>query len=374
MDHKNLRIALAHHWLVGMRGGEKVLEQLCKLFPDAPIHCLVSDPEKLSGILSEKRIVSSALQRVPAATRYYKHLLPLHSMAIAKMRVDEGTDVLISSDAALIKGISVPEGTLHICYCHSPPRYLWEMGEEYRRSSVAARLALNAFSNRLKAFDYRAAQNVTQFVANSEFVADRIRNYYDRDAVVVNPPVDVDAFVPNRPREAHYLVVSELVPYKRIDIAVKAFAAHPDRRLVVIGDGSERTKLQRIATPNVTFMGRQPFSVLKDHYETARAFIFPGIEDFGITPVEAQAAGCPVIAFRKGGAMETVRENETGIFFDEQSPQALAEAITAFETAQITSDQCRRNSERYTESIFRDRMKQTLDATLDQHGVKTGAS
>ncbi|EMI17390.1 glycosyltransferase [Rhodopirellula maiorica SM1] len=357
-----------------MRGGEKVLEQLCKMFPEAPIHCLVSEPNKLNGIISEKQIVSSLLQRVPAATRYYKHLLPFHPLAIANLRVAQGTDVLISSDAALIKGITVPENTLHICYCHSPPRYLWEMGEEYRRSSLAARFALNAFSKRLKAFDYRAAQNVTQFIANSEFVADRIRNYYDCDAVVVNPPVDVDAFDSTRPRDAHYLVVSELVPYKRIDIAVKAFADHPDRRLVVIGDGSERAKLQRIAGPNVTLMGRQPFAVLKEHYETARAFIFPGIEDFGITPVEAQAAGCPVIAFRKGGAMETVRDNETGIFFDEQSSKSLSDAIRVFERSQITPDQCRHNSERYTESIFRDRMKQTINATLERHGVKTGAA
>jgi len=353
------RVALAHHWLVGMRGGEKVLEQICRIVPEAPIYTLVAQPAKLSSGLQEHPIHTSWLQHVPGGAKQYKKLLPLFPRAVASLRVKSPVDLMISSDASVIKGLGVPPGIPHVCYCHSPPRYLWDLQEDYRRSSEVGGFVGRALFNRVapyvREFDRQAARRVTHFIANSSFVRDRILTCYGRKSEVIHPPVYLDEFeISSAGPDDFYLVVSQLVPYKRIDVAVAAFN-RLNKKLVIIGEGSERGRLEKMAGPNMTFLGSQPQPVLRDHYRRCRALVFPGIEDFGITPLEAQASGRPVLALRAGGALETIRENSTGIFFNEQTAESLIEAVETFETRKAEFDPaaCRANAERFGADRFR---------------------
>jgi glycosyltransferase involved in cell wall biosynthesis len=358
-------VALLHHWLVTYRGGEKVLEQFCELFPEAPIGTLVYSPKLLPKSITDRKVITSPLNRVPGAIKHYREMLPLHPWAIRNIKLPESTRFVLSSDAAMVKGVPLPKGARHVCYCHSPPRYLWGLADQYTQNAgLSGRLkgiGLSFFLGYLKRFDYRAAQRVDHFIANSRFVAERIKHAYGKEASVVYPPVDVEAFAWDRPRKPFHLIVSHLVPYKRVDIAVQAYAQLPVE-LIVIGDGPERKRLEAMATPNVKFLGPQPFARLKDYMETASAFLYPQIEDFGITAVEAQAAGCPVIALRQGGATETVLANETGLFFDEQTPAALV-AVSNHLVArkiQFHPRRLRENAERYSARAFRESLKVAL--------------
>ncbi len=349
-----------------MRGGEKVLEEICRIFPNAPIHTLVSDPPRLSEFLRDRQIRCSPLQLIPGAAKHYKKMLPLFGLAVSAISVHPETRLLISSDASLIKGIHAPSGSTHICYCHSPPRYLWDMSQTYIEQSAelggSGKWLFRRVIKPLQRFDSRAAARVTRFIANSNFVRERIRQFYQRDADLIHPPVEVESFEASRPRQNFYLLVSELVPYKRVDLAVRAFA-HVNRRLIIVGDGSERQALERLASANVTFLGRQPFEKLKDLYETCLAFLYPQVEDFGITAVEAQAAGAPVIALGKGGILDSVLPNETGLFFDEQTPQALATAVYDFErSGPWDARVCRNNAVRFTTARFREQFLGVLAA------------
>jgi glycosyltransferase involved in cell wall biosynthesis len=359
-----MSIVLGHHWIMSYRGGERVLEQLALLFPESPVFTLCHDRDiEVPGLVG-RDIRTSAIDDIPLKTKLYKHLLPLHPWAISKIRIPEDTRLLISSDASLFKGISVPEGAAHICYCHSPPRYLWELGDDYKRNSLLTRCLMDRFVGRLRQFDQQASENVSYFIANSQFVRQRIKQYYGRESEVIYPPVAVHEFTPNRVREAYYLVLSELTPYKRIDLAVRAFAS-TSRKLIIIGDGSERKRLAQEATPNIKFLGRQPFSSVKYHLEHACALVFPGIEDFGITPVESQASGCPVIAFRGGGALETVISGETGIFFDEQTPQSLNAALEKFEDSQFSAEACATNATNFSTQRFQRALINSVQAKVD---------
>jgi glycosyltransferase involved in cell wall biosynthesis len=362
-----LKVALAHHWLVSMRGGEKVLEQFCMLFPDAPVYTLVASPTKLSERIRRHRIITSPLQKIPCAASIYKKMLPLFPAAIRALRVPKETRFVLSSDASMIKGLRLPPGVPHVCYCHSPPRYLWDLNETYRKHTAelgwAGRVVFDVTTPYLRRFDLHAARSVSHFIANSRFAQERIRQHYGRDSTVIHPPVDVEEFDPGRAREDFYLIVSELVPYKRVDIAVKAFA-RLQKRLVVIGGGSEFESLRRDAPANIQFLGRQPFDVLRRHYETCRAFLYPQIEDFGISALEAQAAGSPVIAYRQGGALETVIENKTGVFFDRQDADCLADVVLTFEknSTLFSATECRSNAQRFSASIFREKIRAFLSA------------
>ncbi len=367
-----MKVAIAHHWLASYRGGEKVVEQMAGMFPGSHVYTLIHNASITIPGLRGHSIYPSVLNRIPGIARVYRHLLPLHPWAISRMQVPADVDLLLSSDASLMKGISISANTRHVCYCHSPPRYLWELGADYKNASFAARVALDRFAAKLREFDRTAAARVDHFIANSRFVADRIKKYYDRDADVIYPPVAVDDFCCDRPREGFHLVISELVPYKRIDVAVDAYN-RLGKRLVIIGDGPERKKLQRLANSNIEFLGRQPFRVLKSHFETAAAFVFPGIEDFGITPVEAQAAGCPVIAFRGGGALETVVEGETGLFFDEQTAEALAEAVDRFNRRGIPPQNCSHNARRFSTENFRNQYAAYLERLLRHEVIGNAA-
>ncbi len=361
-------VALAHHWLVGMRGGEKVLEQIAQLFPSAPIYTLVVDPERLSPALRRHPLHTSPLQRLPGAARHYKKLLPLFPAAIGALRVREPVDLVISSDASVIKGLAVPEHARHVCYCHSPPRYLWDLQEDYRKSSevggAVGRFVFNRVTPYVREFDRRAAARVTHFIANSSFVRERIRHYYGVDAEIIFPPVALDAFpMAAAPPEDFHLVVSQLVPYKRIDVAVAAFT-QLGRRLVVIGEGSERARLEAMAGPTVTFLGAQPGEVLQDHMRRCRAFVFPGVEDFGITPLEAMASGRPVIAYRAGGVRETVLDGTTGLFFDEQTPESLIGTLERADRMSFDPAACRAQAELFGPERFRAEFAAYLERQL----------
>ena len=353
-----------------MRGGELVLEQLSALFPDAPIHTLVAAPAKLSVTLQRHPIFTSFLQGV-GGLRFYKQMMPLFPLAVGAMRVSEGASFVLSSDAAVIKGIRVPESVPHVCYCHSPPRYLWDQQETYARQTSGlggiGRAVFRAVVPYVRAFDQRAAARVTHFIANSGFVAGRIQRFYGREATVIYPPVNVEAFRADRERENFLLIVSELTPYKRVDLAIEA-CNRLWRELVVIGDGPEMARLRAMAGPTVKLLGRQPFAVLKDHYERCAAFLYPQVEDFGITAVEAQAAGAPVLALREGGAMESVIDGETGLFFAEQTAESLVGAIARFDAGrtQFHPSASRRNAERFRPERFRAEVRDFLTEKLPQ--------
>ena len=361
--------ALAHHWLVRMRGGEKVLEQFCLLFPGAPIHTIVADPANLSETIRRHPIRPSLLRHIPGSAARYKALLPLFPFAVRKMRTASDTRFLLSTDASVVKGLAYPAAAPHVCYCHSPPRYLFDMQETYARHTAGlgaiGRLVFRFVVPYVRRFDYAAAQRVTHFIANSKFVQERIRKFYGRDSSVIYPPVDVAAFDHTRPAEDFFLIVSELVPYKRVDIAIDAFN-QLGKPLVIIGDGSEMAALRQKAGPTIRFLGRQPFAALKDHNERCRAVIYTQIEDFGITAVEAQASGRPVIAFRQGGATESVIKERTGIFFDEQNAASLADAVNHFERRSFDPGACRTNAERFRPEEFRATIKRHLIERLPE--------
>jgi len=360
------RIALAHHWLVGMRGGEKVLEQISRVLPPAPIYTLVAQPSRLSPLLQKHPIKTSLLQYLPGGRKQYKKLLPFFPLAVSSLKIQDPVDLVVSSDASVIKGLSYPPGTPHVCYCHSPPRYLWDQQESYMNSSEVGgpvgRFLFNRVVPYVREFDRQAAQRVTHFIANSSFVRDRILTCYGRDAEVIHPPVYLDEYeISASGPDDFYLVVSQLVPYKRIDLAITAFN-QLNKKLVVIGEGSEKARLEKVAGPHITFLGSQPLKVLRDHYQRCQAFIFPGVEDFGITPLEAQTSGRPVLAYRAGGALETIQENSTGLFFNEQTAESLVDAVERFETLRknINPIACRQNAERFGADRFRETFRAYL--------------
>lgn len=355
-------ISLANHWLTTFRGGEKVLAEFRRLFPQAPMSTLVLKRGEIPDWITGDRVYVSPLQRLPMAVRYYKALLPLHPWAFSRLDTDPATKLMLSSDAAMIKGLRLPTGARQVCYCHSPPRYLWDLHAEYLNGlNWWQRLVFKGVLEHARAFDRNAAGRVDHFIANSHFVAARIQRFYGRNADVIYPPVAVEDFSPDAAPEDYYLLVSQLTPYKRADLAVRAFTAM-GKPLVVIGEGSESRRLRMLAGPTVRLMGRQPFAVVKRHFERCRAFIHPQVEDFGITAVEAQAAGRPVIAYRAGGALESVIDGETGLFFDEQTPASLIGAVNAFEARPPGrwSAHCRRNAERFNAARFRSEMKALL--------------
>lgn len=358
-------ITLAHHWLITERGGEKVLKSFSKLFPSADIYTIIAKKNRRGFIdwLGTHKIITSQLQNFPGAFKYYKFYLPLFPLVVSNLKVDRKVKVLLSSDASIIKGLNISKDTLHVCYCHSPPRYLWSMQGTYLKHAsgigILGRLIFRTVSPFIKNFDRKAALNVDHFIANSNFVAKRIRDTYKCESTVIYPPISVDQFRYSKIKEDFYLVVSEMVPYKRIDLVVDAFNQN-GKRLVVIGDGSELKYLKSKAAKNIEFFGRQPFEVLRDAYSKCRAFILPGEEDFGITPLEAQASGSPVIAYAKGGALETVIDGKTGIFFTNQVAQELCSTIERFEKLSFLPEVCRKNAQRFSEERFRREILQFL--------------
>ncbi len=361
-----MNIALVHDWLFHMRGGERVLEQFCTMFPTAPIYTLFYRPEKLSNVIREHPVHASLLNMLPAVQHYYRYLLPLFPAAVQTVRIPEGTEVVLSGSHCAAKAVPVPPGARHICYCHSPMRYLWHQFELYfprRLRESPAWEVLGRVIEWLRDWDVATAANVDTFVANSYTVRDRIRACYGRDALVIYPPVDTERFRSrNMPREDFYLCVSALVPYKRVDLAIAACRLLK-RRLIVVGDGPLAQKLRRQADDagdRIRFLGWVGQDELIALYNRCRAVLFPPLEDFGLVPVEAQACGAPVICFGKGGATETVIPPEsgvrpTGIWFETQTVEALADAIVRFEQLRRWFDPAalRANAERFNLARFR---------------------
>jgi glycosyltransferase involved in cell wall biosynthesis len=333
------RVVLVHDWLTGMRGGEKVLEVFCRRWPRARLYTLLHRPGSTSPPIEALRPRTSYLQWFPGVERYYRYLLPLMPHAIGWHLGD--CDVVVSSSHCVAKGVRVPAGVPHFCYCHTPMRYAWHMRDAYfhgPRRWLAERVL-----SRLRAWDRHSAAGVTHFIANSRVVQKRIRECYGRDSIVIHPPVDTDFYCPAPvAREGYYLILSAFAPYKRLDLALTA-CQRLGRRLVVIGTGQDEKKLRRLAGAQVQFLGWQRDEVLRDHLRRCKALLFPGEEDFGIVPVEAQACGTPVIAFGQGGATETVERlgastAPTGVWFDEQTAECLSTAIETFERHQDEFD------------------------------------
>ncbi|HZZ12309.1 MAG TPA: glycosyltransferase family 4 protein [Paraburkholderia sp.] len=360
---KQVRVAIVHDWLVVNGGAEKVLEQIIACFPDADLFSLVDFLDDRS-CLRGKPVTTSFIQRLPLARTKYRTYLPLMPLAIEQLDVSE-YDLVISSSYAVAKGILTGPDQVHISYVHSPIRYAWDLQHQYLRQSkltagaksAVARVILHYIRN----WDIRTSNSVDGFVANSAFIARRIKKVYQRDAKVIFPPVDVDAFSLCTDKEDFYLTASRMVPYKKIDLIVEAFARMPERKLVVIGDGPEMEKVRAKAGPNVEIMGYQPFKVLKEKMRRAKAFVFAAEEDFGISVVEAQACGTPVIAYGKGGALETVRDlseaRPTGLFFDEQNADAIIAAVERFDQQirNFLPHDCRANAEQFSAAHFRER-------------------
>ena len=348
------RTALVHHWLVTMRGGERVLEALAQLFPSADVFTLVCDYARMQSAFGGHRIQTSFLQRLPRATRWYPRYLPLFPAATERLDL-RGYPLVITSDAATMKGVRTDLGAIHICYCHTPMRYVWSGYETYYRASgLLTRLLMPPVGGWLRRWDYQAAQRVTHFVANSQTVAERIRRYYHRESAVIYPPVDTDYFTPAPPsekREDFFLAVSQLVPYKRIDLAIEAFNRN-GRRLVVIGEGSERRRLERGARSNIQFLGFKSQEILREAMQRARALVFPGEEDFGIVMAEAQACGTPVIAFQSGGASEIVTDVATGILFAQQTTASLEEGLERFDAERFDPSAIRESALRFSRERF----------------------
>jgi glycosyltransferase involved in cell wall biosynthesis len=357
------KVAIVHDWLVAYAGSEKVLEQIIQMFPNADLFSIVDFfPEQLRGVLGGKRANTSFIQHLPRAKSKFRAYLPLMPLAIEQFDLSS-YDLVITSNHAVAKGVLTGPHQVHVSYVHSPIRYAWDLQHQYLAEAGIQRGVKSWLARSLlhymRIWDQRTAHGVDAFVANSAFVGRRIRKVYGCEAEVVYPPVDVERFGLKARHEDFYLIASRMVPYKRIPLIVEAFAAMPDKRLVVIGDGPDFERAKALATPNVTLLGFQPDSALVDYMQRAKAFVFAAEEDFGISVVEAQACGTPVIAYGRGGARETVIESHdpeaaTGLFFDEQSVASIVEAVARFEThAPFRADVCRRNAMRFTAERFR---------------------
>ncbi|MBM0204177.1 glycosyltransferase [Micromonospora sp. STR1s_5] len=360
-----MKVAIVHYWLVGMRGGEKVLESLCRMYPDADIFTHAYVEENVSAIVRAHKIQTTFIGSLPRARALYKVYLPLMPLALEQLDLSE-YDLVISSESGPAKGVIPRPGALHVCYCHTPMRYVWNMYHEYkRRSGFLTKLSMPLFSHYLRLWDVTSASRVDHFVANSETVKARIERYYRRAATVIHPPVACGDFevVSEHELGDFYLMVGELVRYKRPELAVRAFN-ELGKRLVVIGGGEMLAELRRIARPNVTVLGSQPFEVLRHHLSRCQGLIFPGEEDFGMVPVEAMASGRPVLAFGVGGATETVLDGLTGRFFPEQTVASVIAGVEQMERTTFHSHLIAKHAEEFSVVQFEARMKQLIDQLL----------
>ncbi len=364
-NNRHLRVAIVHYWLVSMRGGEKVVEELCRMFPQADIFTLVCDRDRISNVLKKQKIYTSFLQHIPGAKRHYSKLLPLMPFALEHFDLQD-YDLVLSSEAGPAKGVITRADALHVCYCHSPMRYIWDQFHVYRQGLPwLGRALMSITAPILRAWDVTTASRVDVFVANSDYVANRIRRFYGRDATVIHPPVETDDFAIRGERGEFYLYAGQLTAYKRPDIAVQA-CSETGRRLVVIGEGEQAAFLKSIAGLNVDFLGHQPSHILRDYLSRCRALLFPGTEDFGILPVEAMASGRPVLAFDGGGARETVSSPRVGLRFASQSKEGLMEAMAAFEKVEDDFDPnvIRAHAEKFSSAIFRERLTALIENQL----------
>jgi glycosyltransferase involved in cell wall biosynthesis len=374
------RVAIVHDWLIAMRGGERVLESLCALYPSADIYTLSHDPARVSPVFARHRITTSFIDRlahVPLLRGRFRGFLPLFPLAAESFRLD-GYDLVISSSHCVAAGVLAPPTALHVAYVHSPMRYVWEAQAAYEDAvggGALGKLAFRMMTHYLRLWDVAAASRPDLLIANSAYTRQRIRRYYGRDAEVIEPPIDTRRFqlasaIPaaRATDDAPFLVVSALVPYKRVELAVQAMAGRPEH-LVIVGEGSDRARLERMAGPNVLFRGWVSDAELVDLVASCRALLHPAVDDFGMVMVEALAAGKPVVASRDGGAAEIIRDGESGIFFDEPSVSSLRAALDRFAGVfdRFEPRDLRRLAERFDRSTFERRFQQAVERGRLEH-------
>lgn len=364
-----MRVALVHDWLTGLRGGEKVLEELVELFPGATLFTLLHHKGSTSPRIESLPIVTAFTQKLPFVESHYRWYLPVFPRAIESLDLS-GFDLVISSSHCAAKGVIPPAGAVHICYCHTPMRYVWDRFEDYFGNGVRARLVYGPMAGWLRRWDRTSARRVDHFVANSSYVAERIRKYYGRDVdAVIAPPVDTDFYFPGEEETGNgfYLIVSALVPYKRIHLAIEAFRSRKEP-LLIAGTGPSRSALAASSPDNVRLLGWLPDEELRRLYRSARAVILPGVEDFGIAPLEAQACGTPVVAFSQGGALDTIRDGETGVLFDEPTASSLSRAIDRVSALRLNKRAIRDWSLGFSRNRFRSRMQDFVRARVVESG------
>ena len=357
-----MKVAIVHDWFVVYAGAERVVEQLLELYPEADLFSTVDFlPDDKRDFIKNKKIHTTFIQNFPGARKHYRSYLPLMPLAIEQLDLS-GYDLIISSSSCVAKGVITGPDQIHICMCYTPVRYAWDLQHQYLQEagmtkglkSWLARIILHY----IRMWDLRTVNNVDHFIAISKYIERRIKKYYRRESTVIYPPVDVDKFELCKEKEDYYLTASRMVPYKKIKLIVEAFNEMPDKKLVVIGDGPEFAKTKAIAKENINMMGYQTYEVLKEKMQHAKAFIFAAEEDFGITPIEAQACGTPVIAYGKGGALETVKDGKTGVFFWKQNKDSIKCAVKEFTNeTKIYSENCRKNAETFSINKFRDNLQ-----------------
>jgi glycosyltransferase involved in cell wall biosynthesis len=356
------KIALVHDYFIQMGGAERVAEAMHDSFPSSPMYTTVALPQRLPQNLRTADIRTSLLQKLPAMERRFRHYFMLYPFAVENFDLSE-YDLIFSSSSGYAKGVHRRRNAIHVCYCHTPMRWVWRY-EDYvarERFGGLVRGLLPLVMWGLKKWDLRASQQPNYYIANSRIVADRIKKIYGREAFVIPPPIDVDRFQPSKEIDDYYLVLSRLMPYKRIDLAIEA-CNRLDRRLLIVGDGPDRERLEKLAGPRTEFLGRLPDRLVNYYTSRCRALLFPGEEDFGMSPLEANAAGRPVIAYRAGGATETVEEGVTGIFFDQPNSRALAAAIDQFESLSWDQAALRRHAEKFDRNVFAFKVLQFLSS------------
>lgn len=352
------KTALVYDWLVTMGGGEKALSAIAEMYP-APIHTLVHDPKPFRGTVFEKTpVYSSFLQKFPFSKRLYRNYLPFFPLAIEQFDLSS-YDVIISSSHAVAKGVLTTSNQIHLCYCFTPMRYAWDLTHQYLANLRGLRKTVaKASLHYLRNWDIASASRVDHFATISHYVAARIKKIYGKSSQVIYPPVDVDTIPFSSQKQNYYLTASRMVPYKRLDLIVEAFSHFPDKKLLVVGDGPEKTRIQKLAGKNVELLGRVSDQQLHNLLCHAQAFIFAAEEDFGIAPLEAQAAGTPVIAFGRGGALETVLSEQTGLFFPDQTVESLCNTLKNFQLNDFNSEIIRNHAQKFNKTRFIQEFKQ----------------
>lgn len=368
-----MKVALIQDWLTELGGAEKVFSTIYSLYPEADIFTLVYAPEILQQMnIPENKVKASFIQRLPFARHKYRNYLPFFIRAIESFDLST-YDLIISSSYCVAKGVLTTARQLHICYCHSPARYAWDLYFQYLNNANLNNMGLKAqlvkrVLHNLRIWDVSTVNRVDEFVSNSNYIAQRIQKVYQRQASTIYPPVVVNDFDSSKPKEDFYFTCSRMVPYKRIDLIVEAFSKMPDKKLVVIGTGPEMVRIKKLARSNIEILGYQPFRVLKSYMERARAFVFAAEEDFGIVPVEAQACGTPVIAYGVGGALETIINGETGLFFYHQTTEAIIHAVQEFESLehQFVQETIVENAHRFSEKVFKRNLLEFVSSKTGQ--------